>query len=57
MATLMEGLHSDRTRVGSVTLHYWIGGNPDGPKIMLWHGFLATGYAWRNVASALVAAG
>jgi pimeloyl-ACP methyl ester carboxylesterase len=57
MTALMEGLHSDSTRIGSVTLHYWIGGNPDGPKIMLWHGFLATGYTWRDVASALVAAG
>jgi pimeloyl-ACP methyl ester carboxylesterase len=45
------------TTVAGVRLHYWIGGAPDGLPVILWHGFLSTGYAWRDVAPALVKAG
>lgn len=38
-------------------LHYWIGGDPGGAPVLLWHGFLGTGYAWRLVAPKLAAAG
>ncbi len=29
--------------VGSVRLHYWTGGDPSGPPVLLRHGFLSTG--------------
>jgi pimeloyl-ACP methyl ester carboxylesterase len=43
--------------VDGVLLHYWVGGQPDGQPVILWHGFLSTGYAWREVAPALASAG
>ena len=43
--------------VGGVRLHYWIGGEPNGQPVVLWHGFLSTGFAWRDVAPALAEAG
>jgi pimeloyl-ACP methyl ester carboxylesterase len=44
-------------RVAAVKLHYWVGGDPNGQPVILWHGFLSTGFAWRDVAPALAAAG
>ncbi|MBD5656667.1 MAG: alpha/beta fold hydrolase, partial [Candidatus Eremiobacteraeota bacterium] len=38
-------------------LHYWIGGDPNGAPVLLWHGFLSTSHAWRLVAPELAAAG
>jgi hypothetical protein len=40
----IPGFRSATARVNAVRLHYWIGGNPDGPPVLLWHGFLGTGY-------------
>ncbi|WP_457350957.1 alpha/beta fold hydrolase [Sphingomonas sp. UYP23] len=34
-----------------------MGGDPDGQPVILWHGFLSTAYAWRDVAPALAEAG
>ncbi len=48
---------SETATVGDVRLHYWIGGEPGGQPVVLWHGFLSTGYAWREVAPALAKAG
>jgi pimeloyl-ACP methyl ester carboxylesterase len=48
---------SETASVGGVRLHYWRGGNPNGQPVLLWHGFLTTGYTWYKVAPALVAAG
>jgi len=45
------------TNIDGVSLHYWIAGDPDGVPVILWHGFLSTGYGWRDVAPALVKAG
>ncbi len=53
----MEGLQSAFAKVGGVQLHYWIGGDPSGQPVVLWHGFLSTGYAWREVAPVLANAG
>jgi pimeloyl-ACP methyl ester carboxylesterase len=53
----IPGFRSDSTSVNGVKLHYWLGGNPNGEPVVLWHGFLATGYAWRRVAPALAEAG
>jgi pimeloyl-ACP methyl ester carboxylesterase len=53
----IPGLRSAFATIDGVRLHYWIGGDPNGQPVILWHGFLSTGYAWRNVAPALVEAG
>lgn len=53
----IRGLQSGHAVVEGHRLHYWIGGPADGDPVMLWHGFLATGYAWREVAPALTDAG
>ena len=53
----IAGFHSETVTIAGVQLHYWIGGDPDGPPVVLLHGFLSTGYAWRTVAPALSDAG
>jgi pimeloyl-ACP methyl ester carboxylesterase len=53
----ITGFRSETTTVASVRLHYWIGGAHDGQPVILWHGFLSTGYAWREVATILADAG
>jgi len=53
----ISGFESKSTRVGGVRLHYWTGGDPTGQPVILWHGFLSTAYAWREVAPALAEAG
>ena len=53
----IDGFRSEFAHVGGTRLHYWIGGDPSGQPVVLWHGFLSTGYAWRHVAPALVHAG
>lgn len=46
-------LHSKMATVAGVRLHYWVGGDPDGQPVILWHGFLSTAYAWHAVAPTL----
>ena len=53
----IHGFQSASATVNGVCLHYWLGGDPTGRPVMLWHGFLSTGYAWREVAPALAKAG
>jgi pimeloyl-ACP methyl ester carboxylesterase len=53
----IPGFDRKSTIVTGVRLHHWTGGDPDGPPVILWHGFLSTGYAWRDVAPALAEAG
>jgi pimeloyl-ACP methyl ester carboxylesterase len=53
----IDGLMSDFAVIGNTRLHYWLGGDPTGPPVLLWHGFLGTGYVWRNVAPRLAEAG
>ena len=57
MRTAIPGFTSNTALVNGVSLHYLIGGNPDGPPVLLWHGFLSTCYAWRKVMPALANAG
>lgn len=56
-AGTIEGFRSETVAVDSVRLHYWVGGDPEGQPVLLWHGFLSTGYAWHKVAPALADAG
>jgi pimeloyl-ACP methyl ester carboxylesterase len=53
----ISGFQSKSTTVAGVRLHYWIGGDPNGPPVILWHGFLSTSYGWHDVAPALAEAG
>ena len=53
----IPGFRSQTVVVAGVRLHYWVGGEPGGQPVILWHGFLSTSYAWREVAPALAAAG
>ena len=53
----IAGLRSETVSIDGTRLHYWIGGDPDGVPVILWHGFLSTGYAWHAVAPALAQAG
>lgn len=48
---------SETATVGGVRLHYRLGGDPNGPPVLLWHGFLSTSRAWRLVMPALAQAG
>jgi pimeloyl-ACP methyl ester carboxylesterase/quercetin dioxygenase-like cupin family protein len=53
----VQGFVSDFAEVNGVRLHYLVGGNPDGPPVLLWHGFLGTGRVWGKVMPALANAG
>lgn len=39
--------------VNGISLHYWIGGDPAGIPVLLWHGFLGTAYSWHKVMALL----
>jgi pimeloyl-ACP methyl ester carboxylesterase len=53
----IPGFDCKVARIAGVDLHYWVGGDPHAQPVILWHGFLSTGFAWRDVAPALAAAG
>jgi pimeloyl-ACP methyl ester carboxylesterase len=53
----VPGFRSEMRDIGGARLHAWMGGDPQGPPIVLWHGFLSTSYAWHKVAPRLVEAG
>jgi len=57
MPATIAGFKSRTTTIAGVRLHYWIGGDRTGEPVILWHGFLSTSYAWREVAPALAEAG
>jgi pimeloyl-ACP methyl ester carboxylesterase len=56
-APVIAGFRSATVSVKGVRLHYWIGGDPDGQPVLLWHGFLSTSFEWQKVAPALAQAG
>jgi hypothetical protein len=45
----IAGFASETALVNGVRIHHWVGGNANGPPVLLWHGFLGTGYVWNNV--------
>jgi pimeloyl-ACP methyl ester carboxylesterase len=57
LAANITGFESAYATINKVRLHYWIGGSEGGQPVILWHGFLSTGYAWRAVAPLLAVAG
>ena len=54
---MIEGFHAETAEVAGTRLHFWRGGEPNGQPVLLWHGFLGTGYSWRYVAPALARQG
>lgn len=48
---------SETAVVDGTRIHYWLGGNPDGLPILLWHGFLGTAHSWYKVMPLLADAG
>ena len=58
LSTVSEaGFTSQVATIGRVRLHYWLGGEPKGPPVLLWHGFLSTSLEWRHVMPTLAEAG
>lgn len=55
--SFFRNVRSETAVVNGVRLHYRIGGNPDGMPVLLWHGFLGTGYSWHKVMPLLAEAG
>jgi pimeloyl-ACP methyl ester carboxylesterase len=59
--TILTGTIPGFTRhtaiINGVRLHYLLGGNPSGTPVLLWHGFLGTGYSWHKVAPLVADAG
>ena len=55
-AEIVPGFRAETVTINGVRLHYRRGGDPDGPPVLLWHGFLQTGHAWRKVMPALAEA-
>ena len=53
-ATAFQSLWAE---IGGLRLHYHVGGDPDGPPVLLWHGFLSTSKVWRKVMPLLADAG
>jgi len=49
----INGFTDHAADVNRTRLHYRIGGNASGTPVLLWHGFLATGYVWRKVGPLL----
>lgn len=48
---------SETAEVSGTRLHYWVGGDPHGNPVLLWHGFLGTAHSWHKVMPLLVQAG
>lgn len=51
------GFTSHTASVNGVRLQYWLGGEPGGSPVLLWHGFLSTSLEWRKVMPLLAQAG
>jgi len=56
-ALKMATFRSETAVVNGIRLHYWLGGNPHGKPVLLWHGFLGTAYSWYKVMPLLADAG
>ena len=53
----IANFRSETATVNGTRLHYWVGGNPTGKPVLLWHGFLGTAHSWHKVMPLLAAAG
>lgn len=55
--SLPSGFESTTADIDGVSIHYRLGGDPNGQPVLLWHGFLGTGYSWYKVMPILAEAG
>ncbi len=53
----IEGFTEQTIEANGTRLSCRVGGDPGGPPVLLWHGFLGTSYTWRKVAPMLAARG
>lgn len=53
----IPGFTSHTAHLNGVKVHYWIGGDPEGEPVLLWHGFLGTSHSWRKVMPLLADGG
>ena len=53
----IAGFRSETATINGTRLHFWIGGNPQGRPVLLWHGFLGTAHSWYKVMPLLAEAG
>ncbi|RXH55445.1 alpha/beta fold hydrolase [Granulicella sibirica] len=53
----VAGFRRETAIVNGTRLHYWVGGNPHGIPVLLWHGFLGTAHSWYKVMPLLAEAG
>jgi len=53
----IPGFKSAYVMLNNVRIHYWLGGNPNGQPVLLWHGFLGTSYTWHKMMPLLADAG
>ena len=53
----IPAFQSETAIVNGIRLHYWVGGNPHGRPVLLWHGFLGTAHSWYKVMPLLAEAG
>ena len=54
---VIPGFAHHEIQANGVRLFCRIGGDPAGPPVLLWHGFLGTGFVWRKVGPLLAARG
>ena len=53
----IEGFTEHTVEANGRRLFCRVGGDPEGPPVLLWHGFFGTSYTWRKVAPLLAARG
>jgi pimeloyl-ACP methyl ester carboxylesterase len=53
----IDSFRSEIATMHGVRIHYWLGGNPNGQPVLLWHGFLGTSHSWHKVMPLLEQAG
>ena len=53
----IESCRNETATVNDIRIHYWLGGDPHGQPVLLWHGFLGTAYSWHKVVPLLSQAG
>ena len=56
-APQIDHFRSETATVNGTRIHYWLGGNPLGQPMLLWHGFLGTAYSWYKMMPLLAQAG
>jgi pimeloyl-ACP methyl ester carboxylesterase len=52
-----RGYASATANIGGTRIHYFIGGDLNGPPVLLWHGFLGTSLSWAKLMPGLADAG